>query len=328
MGEYELVYAIGNNSYTRKVKVLSVEDVYYTEVGEYTHTITASGNYKITVSGAQGVKGGKGGTIIGKITLTKGTILNLVVGGQNALYGGGVGESNGGDSSRVSLNGEVIMIGAGGGGGASGTAGGSGNGGGGADQGNGAGNSGTTGGGGGASYNYTYLNECYTGSPNECVGGYKNGSCQTYNSCVNNSCSCKTRNSCASSSCGCKTYRSCVNSNCSCDVMFPRPSTKCKTYDSCRHKVCGCQTYNSCANDSCSCKTRNSCANSSCGCKTYNQVWDSCKSTQNTCESKTITTNGKSGNGGTNLISALLTNVNNTAGNNSQNGKIIIEYIK
>lgn len=164
MGEYDLVYSISENTYNRKVKVLKVEDAHYDTIGEYQYVVKATGDYLITVSGAQGQNGGKGGTISGTIHLTKGSVLDLVLGGggASAQYGGGAGSQKGGDSSRVSLNGKFILIGAGGGGGAGGGAGGTGNGKGGANYGSGGGANGTNGSGGGMGYAHSTSCGCST----------------------------------------------------------------------------------------------------------------------------------------------------------------------
>ncbi len=209
VGEYELIYHIGENRYMRKIKVIKVEDKYYDISGEYTHIVEATGTYKITASGSQGISGGKGGTVEGEILLTKGTILNLIIGGQEAKYGGGKGQSNGGDSTRVTLNGEIIMIGAGGGGGVSGTPGGEGNSTGGANQGSGAGSSGTNGSGGGASNDYSYICKCET------CGGDCIKKCQTTRVCTFRR---KEDDSChkwgSETSCWCVDYSDTYSCNC------------------------------------------------------------------------------------------------------------------
>lgn len=134
-----------------------------------TYTVTTTGTYSFTVYGAAGgpgftstggfIAGGYGTEVTGDITLTAGTVLDIVVGGVGGLgipnqnYGGG-----GGGGSFVFVQGAtnpLMVAGGGGGGGASGAAGGNGTGtsgqdasGGGAGGTSGLGGTGYTGGGG------------------------------------------------------------------------------------------------------------------------------------------------------------------------------------
>jgi len=108
-------------------------------------------------------------------------------------------------------------------------------------------------------YNKVNKSKCYMGSagcrnscPGACdeVGGSckvqctwtETGTCKTYNSCVNSSCSCQTYN--RGSSCGCETWNSCAHSECGV-----------QSYKTCRTSGCGCETYK-----------RNA---SKCGCETW-----------------------------------------------------------
>lgn len=125
-----------------------------------------TGEYRIEVWGSQGGgSGGKGGYVSTKVTLLKGSQLNLYVGNTSGYNGGGAGSSYGGGATDVRLNGTALtdrlVSAAGGGGGSGGTDGGTGNGAGGTSVGNGAGTAGVNGGGGGRSYNYTYSTGYY-----------------------------------------------------------------------------------------------------------------------------------------------------------------------
>ncbi|MFG3613484.1 hypothetical protein [Rummeliibacillus stabekisii] len=113
------------------------------------------GTYDVKANGAQGIKGGLGGSIHGQVDLKKGEKLEMTVGGQQAKFGGGAGENNGGDPTIIKMNENVLLIGAGGGGGTGATAGGMGTSLGGASVGSTSGSSGKNGGGGGSSFPYT-----------------------------------------------------------------------------------------------------------------------------------------------------------------------------
>lgn len=143
-------------------------------------TAEMSGKYRITAYGAQGAEsGGKGGQVIGDISLNIGEVLTLNIGGTNGYNGGGAYNNNqyvqGGGATTVKYNNSNVIIAAGGGGGATGTAGGSGNGSGGASVGAGAGLAGSNGGGGSKSLNYSTKVNCrQTGG--ECIR-YTTGEC-------------------------------------------------------------------------------------------------------------------------------------------------------
>jgi len=113
------------------------------------------GTYDIKANGAQGIRGGLGGSIHGQVVLKKGEKLEITVGGQQAKFGGGAGENNGGDPTIIKMNENILLIGAGGGGGTGATAGGMGTSLGGASVGSTSGSSGKNGGGGGSSFPYT-----------------------------------------------------------------------------------------------------------------------------------------------------------------------------
>ena len=95
-------------------------------------------------------------------------------------------------------------------------------------------------------------NSCKTGSPNECVGGYERGSCKRY---------------ATSYSCG----NPCGGGTMSGSCNKPGQSVVC--YENCTSL--GCQGASVKA---CSCTTIRG------ACLEYNQVWNSCKSTTNTCQ--------------------------------------------
>lgn len=125
-----------------------------------------TGEYRIEVWGSQGGdNGGRGGYVSTKVTLLKGSELNMYVGNTSGYNGGGAGSSYGGGATDVRLNGTALtdrlVSAAGGGGGFGGTDGGTGNGAGGSSVGNGAGTAGVNGGGGGRSYNHTYTTSGY-----------------------------------------------------------------------------------------------------------------------------------------------------------------------
>lgn len=88
-----------------------------------TYTVTASGIYDLSVSGAQGgnyggKSGGKGGKVDVRMYLKKGDVVKYIVGGQDGSNGGGSGDmGNGGGWSAVYVNNSIVAI-AGGGGGA------------------------------------------------------------------------------------------------------------------------------------------------------------------------------------------------------------------
>lgn len=300
IGSYELIYTIGERNYIRTVKVLKVADKIYDTVGEYNHVIEATGTYRITVSGAQGESGGKGGTVTGKIYLTKGTILNLVVGGQEAKYGGGAGYKNGGDSSRVVMNLKTLLIGAGGGGGIGGGVGGSGNGIGGSDQGSGAGTNGNNGSGGGASYNHQYQCECKT-----CGGDCKQWKTEKYD--------------CQTCGGGCKQWQNkicgclqCCERMCNpkyswCSTTRPWSCHTCKCYK------CGTTCVSHYSTYSCNCKERSVCTS---GTPTYS------------CNCKTCTKQSLAGKGGSSVIGNEFIDTEKISGDTSGNGKIIIEFVK
>lgn len=125
-----------------------------------------TGEYRIEVWGSQGgSNGGRGGYVSTKVTLLKGSELNMYVGNTSGYNGGGAGSAYGGGATDVRLNGTALtdrlVSAAGGGGGSGGTAGGTGNGSGGSSVGSGAGTAGVNGGGGGRSYNHTYTTSGY-----------------------------------------------------------------------------------------------------------------------------------------------------------------------
>lgn len=250
--EYEAYLICGDNYETELPPgsiAIGTEFIYDYLDEEQTFTAPESGIYQLEAFGAQGEEnGGKGGYVSGILYLEKDEILNLRTGGTNGSNGGGIGTYNGGGSSTIKYNANIILAAAGGGGGAVGTDGGSSDGKGGVyksgqgvttpDIGS-AGQNGSNGGGGGSGnlyrdctgYEQVY-NSCLTGE-NTCQAGYINGTCNTYKSC--SSCSCATYNSCASADCG---------------------------YLTCRTSACGCETYNSCANAACGYIT---CQNAACG---------------------------------------------------------------
>ena len=119
----------------------------YTTSGKQTYTIPATGTYKLEVWGAQGGThstsvGGYGGYSVGSVSLTKGTILYLYIGGtttstDGGYNGGGTGVSNvygvgqgGGGATHIatvdgllstlsSKTSNILIVAGGGGGGAS-----------------------------------------------------------------------------------------------------------------------------------------------------------------------------------------------------------------
>ena len=133
--------------------------------GDGTYTVPATGYYLLTAAGAQGSEsGGKGGQVVGEISLNTGEVLTIDIGGTNGYNGGGAYNNTkyvqGGGATTVKYNSATVITAAGGGGGATGTAGGSGNGSGGASVGAGAGLAGSNGGGGSKSLNYSAKVNC------------------------------------------------------------------------------------------------------------------------------------------------------------------------
>lgn len=166
VGKYEVVYTatdnLGNSSSKTITLFVNVESKKFPYTGtEEEYIIPASGNYKITVTGAQGAnQGGKGGKVEGTIYLQKNDQIIIRVGGQNGYNGGGIGPGgtdNGGGATTIFYQGRVILTAAGGGGGIGGTAGGSGTGEGGPSVGAQAGTKGTDGGGGSSSQDHRYV---------------------------------------------------------------------------------------------------------------------------------------------------------------------------
>ena len=142
----------------------SKKEYAYTGKSE-TFTAEMTGKYRITAVGAQGSEsGGKGGQVVGEISLNTGEVLTIDIGGTNGYNGGGAYNNTkyvqGGGATTVKYNSATVITAAGGGGGATGTAGGSGNGSGGASVGAGAGLAGSNGGGGSKSLNYSTQVNC------------------------------------------------------------------------------------------------------------------------------------------------------------------------
>ena len=133
----------------------------YTETDQ-TLVVPVNGTYQLEVCGAQGNGGGNGGCVTGQVALNKGDILVIKTGGTNGYNGGGSGAQNGGGATTITLNGTILVAGAGGGGGTGGTAGGSGTGTGGAKPSNcgSAGSNGSNAGGGGSSASCSYTGSC------------------------------------------------------------------------------------------------------------------------------------------------------------------------
>ena len=102
-----------------------------------TYTVPQTANYNLTVGGAAGAgatnetdtityAGGSGALLSGDVTLTAGTVLDIVVGGAGASSNGSNGGGGGGGGTFVYVSGaSAPLVVAGGGGGASGGIGGS-----------------------------------------------------------------------------------------------------------------------------------------------------------------------------------------------------------
>jgi hypothetical protein len=90
-----------------------------------TYTVSATGTYTITVAGAEGgyaftgagTNPGNGAVLAGQISLTAGTVLEILVGGQGG-YGSGISNSGGGGGGSFVYiqNASTPLIVAGGGG--------------------------------------------------------------------------------------------------------------------------------------------------------------------------------------------------------------------
>ncbi len=353
------------------IDVVNGNEKVFTENGST--KIYASGYYQITSSGAQGSNnGGKGGTIVGSVYLYKGDTINFSIG---KVGSGGSGYSgSGGGSTIISKGSTRLLIGAGGGGGSGGGIGGNGNSLGGvtpnaptnkgsliSQSGGQSGSAGSNGSGGGRSNNRSFVVSCWTGentcqpgywdvncssckwgNPNECVGGYVNGNC--------NRCSCSLYKTCQTEACGwtvvnqysinfddssrghntktdcvlaagmvndwaCITYRAktCQNSACGSETIWDcgrcsgKHSFQCHGYE---------QVWNDCAS------TKNTCQY---GC---DQQYDGCKTGHNTCTTGGTTISGVGGQGGTSSVDSGVSKVSQSNGNITGNGVGKIKFLK
>ncbi len=328
-------------SYDVKYKSIIEGDYYYIPISR-TYTVDLPRTFKFKAVGAKGKNNGvsqsKGATLETEIKLNMGDTIKIEVGGQETKFGGGQdGDgyfiNNGGDSTRVYVNGKLAFAAAGGGGGpitekvdtdvlevsdmsqfSSSPAGGIG------ERGTTLldevsptkdGESGKYGGGSGAGNTYI---KCIRVSV---VKDLNN--CSLYRACPR--CGCRTYRYCRLEEFGCEQYNRCRVASCGCE-NYKTSGTKriCIRYKMCEKSSCGCAIYNKKRDSACGCQRYINCRK--CGCLVKKSTFYTCSSSNNECldvtgyYKKCISTNrlSNSGKPGRSFINTNIVTSSNTVG--------------